>query len=312
MKISKPTLRMTILAASLSVIGVVSGANLAPEDYVYQYAGPPVRAGATGTCVRTSFWAPGVNDANCGGHVEARQPTPPVTQSVTTSATVPEFVSEPEPAGMVPVPPMTPAWSDDGITGSALYYDEDARPSRGDGIIARSENDNFPAEVATAEAQMAQSRVPPAAPASPAPAIAAVAQPAAQSNHLTLDGETYFEFNKSNLTPLGQEQLDKLLAGLSGTQYETIAITGHTDRLGTDTYNKKLSERRALEVKRYLSKKGIDANKIQTKWVGATEPQTAPGACEGLNRKETIACLAPDRRVELEVVGMQEQSSARR
>ena len=99
---------------------------------------------------------------------------------------------------------------------------------------------------------------------------------------------------------------------LHRTQYETIAITGHTDRLGTDTYNKKLSERRALEVKRYLSKKGIDANKIQTKWVGATEPQTAPGACEGLNRKETIACLAPDRRVELEVVGMQEQSSARR
>ena len=113
-------------------------------------------------------------------------------------------------------------------------------------------------------------------------------------------------------SPWGAPPLSSLLAGLSGTQYETIAITGHTDRLGTDAYNKKLSERRALEVKRYLSKKGIDANKIQTKWVGATEPQTAPGACEGLNRKETIACLAPDRRVELEVVGMQEQSSARR
>ena len=312
MKIANPTVRMTILAASLNAIGVASGANLAPEDYVYQYAGPPVRAGATGTCVRTSFWAPGVNDANCGGQVEARQPAPPVTQSAITGATVPEFVSEAEPADMVPVPPMTPAWVDDGITGSALYYDEDARPSRGDGIIARSENDNFSAEVAAAEAQMARSRVPSAAPASPTPAIAAVAQPAAQSNHLTLDGETYFEFNKSNLTPLGQEQLDKLLAGLSGTQYETIAITGHTDRLGTDAYNKKLSERRALEVKRYLSKKGIDANKIQTKWVGSTEPQTAPGACEGMNRKETISCLAPDRRVELEVVGMQDQSSARR
>src|SRR5690349_24450435 len=84
MKIPKPTVSMTILAASLNAIGVVSGANFSPEDYVYQYAGPPVRAGATGTCVRTSFWAPGVNDANCGGQVEARQPTPPVTQSVTT------------------------------------------------------------------------------------------------------------------------------------------------------------------------------------------------------------------------------------
>lgn len=309
MKISKPTVRMTILAASLSAIGVVSGANLTPEDYVYQYAGPPVRAGATGTCVRTSFWAPGVNDPNCGGQVQATQPAPAVTQSVTTAASIPEFVSEPEPAGMVPVPPMTPASVDDGITGSALYYDEDAPPSRGDGIIARSENDKFPAEVAAAEAQMAQSRVPPAAPATPSPSIA---QPAPPPNHLTLDGETYFEFNKSNLTPLGREQLDKMLAGLSETQYETIAITGHTDRLGTDTYNRKLSERRALEVKRYLSKKGVDANKIQTKWVGSAEPQTVPGACEGMNRKETIACLAPDRRVELEVVGMQDQSSARR
>jgi OOP family OmpA-OmpF porin len=214
---------------------------------------------------------------------------------------------------MVPVPPMTPAWKDDGITGSALYYDEDTSRSRGDGIAARSENNNFDAEVAAAEAQMAQ---PPASPApaasAPTPQTTAVSQAAVGATHLTLDGETYFAFNKSELTALGREQLDKMHAALSNAQYESILITGHTDRLGADAYNKKLSERRALEVKRYLSKKGVDANKIQTKWVGAAEPQTAPGACEGMNRKETIQCLAPDRRVELEVVGVQDQASARR
>ena len=69
--------------------------------------------------------------------------------------------------------------------------------------------------------------------------------PTVRSHHLTLDGETYFAFNKSELAPLGREQFAKLLAGLGRTQYDTLLITGHTDRLGTDAYNKKLSERRA-------------------------------------------------------------------
>jgi len=312
MKISKAMPRATILAAALSTIGVASGANLAPEDYVYQYAGPAVRAGATGTCVRTSFWAPGASDPSCGGQVEAKQPAPPVSQSETRPAPsqaaaatpIPEFVSEPEPPDMAPVPPMTPAWVDDGITGTALYYDEENPAPRGDGIVARSENHNFADEVAAADAQMAQRPAPPAA---PAPATAAIAEPAARPNHMTLDAETYFAFNKADLTPLGREQMDKLLAGLSRTQYEAIVVTGHTDRLGTDAYNQKLSERRALEVKRYLSQKGVDANKIQAKWVGSAEPQTAPGACDKMSHKETIACLARDRRVELEVVGMEEK-----
>src|SRR5690242_595466 len=114
MKISKPTACLTILAAALSAIGVASGANPVTDDYVYQYAGPPVRAGATGTCLRTSFWAPDVNDPRCGGQVEAKQPAAPAPQSVPTpvpaqpaaAAPIPEFVSEPEPADMVPVPPM--------------------------------------------------------------------------------------------------------------------------------------------------------------------------------------------------------------
>jgi len=343
MKSPKPVPWMICIAAALWVKGVAPDAKAAADDYVYQYGGSPVRAGVTGTCVRSGFWEPGTNDP-CGNPVPAKQPSPPVTQTVPTPAAkqpsppvtqaapitaapqaaepapVPEFVSEPEPPDMVPVPPMTPAWRDDGIAASTIYYDEEPTPVSGDGIVTRTENRNFDDEVAASAAQTAQPPTTPADRAAPpvtsAPSSTvtskAIAEAAAAPNHLTLDAETYFTFNKSDLTALGQQRLDKMVRALNGADYESIVVRGHTDRMGTDAYNQKLSERRALEVKRYLGTKGIDANKIQTKWVGSAEPQTPPGACEGMKRTETIACLAPDRRVELEVIGIQQPSSAGR
>jgi OOP family OmpA-OmpF porin len=287
------------------------------DEFVYQYAGPPVRSGATGSCVRTGFSPAGVNDAKCGAPLEAKQ-SAPVVQSETKPAPppaaaaqpVPEFVTEAEPTYIVPPPPTTEVRTDDGITQTTRYYDEDHVAAAGDGILGTKQNQNFAEEVAAAEAQMTQRPSPPVPQArQPAPAVTAKAQPVPveQSGHLTLDGEAYFEFNKHNLTPLGREQLDKLLFALSHADYDAIVITGHTDRLGTDAHNQKLSERRALEVKRYLGQKGVDGNKIQAKWVGAAEPVTAPGACDDMKRKAMIECLAPDRRVELEAVGMREK-----
>ena len=312
MKIATPRTGITVLAAALSAIGLASAAQPV-TDNVYQYAGPPVRAGATGTCVHNGFWKPGDIDPRCDAPVAAKQPAPvvqteakPAPPPPPAAAPIPEFVSEPEPKYIVPPPPVTEVSTDDGITQSTRYYDENPGAAAGDGILGTKQNPNYAADVAAAEAQMAQR--PPPAP-QPAPTVTAIAQPVppAQPGHLTLDGEAYFAFNKHNLTPLGRERLDKLLGELERADYDAIVITGHTDRIGTDAYNKKLSEKRAQEVKRYLSQKGVNADKIQAKWVGSAEPVTAPGACDDLKRKAMIECLAPDRRVELEAVGMREK-----
>jgi hypothetical protein len=77
MKISKPTLRMTILAASLASSALYPVQTLHPKTMSTSKAGARCARAITGTCVRTCFWAPGVNDANCGGQVEAGSPRLP-------------------------------------------------------------------------------------------------------------------------------------------------------------------------------------------------------------------------------------------
>jgi len=149
---------------------------------------------------------------------------------------------------------------------------------------------------------LAQEPSPPAAKA-PERVIESPPQPSEAPLHITLDTETHFSFNKSQLRPTGQAKVDQLLSELAQRHYDTIVVTGHTDRIGTKAYNETLSERRALAVKQYLTKKGVDGKKIQARGVGAAEPVTPPDACEGLDRPKMIQCLAPDRRVELVVVG---------
>src|SRR5215218_2484306 len=125
MNISKPGMRITVLAAALGTIGLASGADPVADEFVYQYAGPAIRSGATGSCVRTGFWTPGVNDTKCGAPGEAKQAAPavpsetkqpaPAVQSQTKPAPpaappeqpVHESASEPEPAYIVPPPPTT-------------------------------------------------------------------------------------------------------------------------------------------------------------------------------------------------------------
>ena len=84
---------------------------------------------------------------------------------------------------------------------------------------------------------------------------------------------------------------------------ETIIDIGHTDRIGSATYNQKLSLRRADSVKAYLVSKGVPANRIFTDGKGKTQPVTKPGECRGPKTRKVIACLQPDRRVEIEVIG---------
>lgn len=114
-----------------------------------------------------------------------------------------------------------------------------------------------------------------------------------------------FGFGKSTIQPTGKRALDKFAANLKGANYRTITVTGNTDRIGSHAANMKLSQRRADAVKDYLvASAGIPADKISARGAGESNPLTKPGECKGNKvTKKLVACLAPDRRVEVDVTG---------
>jgi len=136
----------------------------------------------------------------------------------------------------------------------------------------------------------------------PAPVAAPAPTPAPAPVVTTLSADSFFAFDKSDLLPAGQRELDTLATSLRGTDYEVISVTGHTDRLGRQAYNLALSTRRAEAVKAYLATKGIPAAKITARGVNGANPVTNASACPGtVATPALIACLQPDRRVEVEV-----------
>jgi OOP family OmpA-OmpF porin len=133
---------------------------------------------------------------------------------------------------------------------------------------------------------------PPAPRAAPAPAPAAAQAPAASK--VTYAADTFFDFDKSVLMPAGKAKLDDLVGKVKGINLEVIIAVGHTDSVGNDAYNQKLSVRRAEAVKAYLVTKGIEKNRIYTEGKGEKQPVADNKTKEG---------RAKNRRVEIEVVG---------
>jgi OmpA-OmpF porin, OOP family len=141
------------------------------------------------------------------------------------------------------------------------------------------------------------------APAPQAPVLLAAlpADPARQS--ISFSGDALFAFDKAVLTQNGISMLDDLASRLNGVTYDNIVATGHTDRFGSNEYNQKLSERRAAVVRDYLIGKNIQANRIDAVGKGETQPITLADACPGVKSVKVLACLQPDRRVDVEMVG---------
>ena len=133
---------------------------------------------------------------------------------------------------------------------------------------------------------------PGAAPA-PAPAAAAVVAPPAATK-VTYAADAFFDFNKSVLKPEGKAKLDDLTSKVKGINLEVIIAVGHTDSVGSDAYNQKLSVRRSEAVKAYLVSKGIEKNRVYTEGKGEKQPVADNKTSEG---------RAKNRRVEIEVVG---------
>ncbi len=134
----------------------------------------------------------------------------------------------------------------------------------------------------------------PAGPATPA-APAAPAAPASVKQAITIQAEALFDFDKSVLKPAGKQSIDDAIAKMKNIDVEIVIATGHTDSIGTDGYNQKLSERRANSVKEYMVSKGVPAAKITTLGKGETQPVATNKTKEG---------RAKNRRVDIEFKGV--------
>jgi OmpA-OmpF porin, OOP family len=155
---------------------------------------------------------------------------------------------------------------------------------------------------------------PPPPPPAPAP-VAEVAPPPPPPppppappvrKQVSFSADSLFDFAKDTLRPAGKAALDGFAAQLRSDQFKLITVTGHTDRIGSHDYNQALSARRAETVKAYLVQIGIPADKIVARGVDGDDPVTKPEDCPGRGRTpQLIACLQPDRRVDVEVTAIE-------
>jgi OmpA-OmpF porin, OOP family len=148
-------------------------------------------------------------------------------------------------------------------------------------------------EPTPAPAAVAPVTPPPAPAPTPAPAPLAPA-----SEKITFAADTFFDFDKSVLKPTGKAKLDELVQKVREINMEVVVSVGHTDSVGTDAYNQRLSIRRAEAVKSYLATKGIEKSRIYSEGKGEKQPVADNKTKEG---------RAKNRRVEIEVVGTRKQ-----
>ena len=137
----------------------------------------------------------------------------------------------------------------------------------------------------------------PVTPVAPLPPATPAVQP--RFERYTLSATDLFAFNSAELQ-MPQPKLDEIATALNRNREVTnVAITGYADRIGSNQYNLKLSERRAASVKDYLVNKGVDSSRLKTEGKGEANPVVV---CTNKKRADLIACLQPNRRVEVEQI----------
>jgi OOP family OmpA-OmpF porin len=134
----------------------------------------------------------------------------------------------------------------------------------------------------------------PVAPPAPAPVAPAAIAPVPSSEKVTYAADAFFDFNKADLKQEAKTKLDDLVSKTKEINLEVIIAVGHTDSIGGDAYNDKLSVKRAESIKTYLTSKGLEANRVYTEGKGKKQPVADNKTAEG---------RAKNRRVEIEVVG---------
>jgi len=154
--------------------------------------------------------------------------------------------------------------------------------------ICECDKDLMPKEACEAPAP----RVAPPPP--PPPAAKPAAKPAPVAEKVTLAADVLFDFDKAVIKPEGKSKLDDLAAKVKAINLEVVIAIGHTDSIGSDAYNQKLSVRRAESVKAYLVSKGVEPNRIYTEGKGEKQPVASNKTADGRQK---------NRRVEIEVIG---------
>ena len=138
---------------------------------------------------------------------------------------------------------------------------------------------------------------PPPAAVAPAPVVPVpvpVAPPVPVNEKVTFESGANFDFDKSVVKPADQAKLADMVDKSKAIALEVMVVTGHTDSVGTNAYNQKLSISRADAVKNFLVGKGVEKNRIYTEGKGETSPAADNNSAEG---------RAKNRRVSVEVFG---------
>jgi len=276
-----------------------------------------VTGGASGVPVKNSFgdtWrngadaaAPRVQLAQASTPADARTAnTPRRTSSAADAAGRTAAVNNPPP------PPGYVGTGNAGVVATTPF-----------GLCVHAGSDWTPDKAAApCDAVPRASMAPPPVAAAPAPApepqpLAVAPTPAPQPiviEKVSLSTDVLFGFNKSQLTPAGEQKLDDLARSAQGANVERVVLTGHADRIGSEEYNKELSERRAQAVADYLASKGVESSRLQVQGRGESDPVTG-NQCQKLGKESNknqklIACLQPDRRVDAELLGSRESTAS--
>ncbi len=131
-------------------------------------------------------------------------------------------------------------------------------------------------------------------PPKPGPAKPKPVPPKPVAEKVTLAADVLFDFDKAVLKAEGKSKLDDLASKVKAINLEVVIAIGHTDSVGSDAYNQKLSVRRAESVKAYLVSKGVEPNRVYTEGKGEKQPVASNATKEGRQK---------NRRVEIEVIG---------
>jgi OmpA-OmpF porin, OOP family len=152
-------------------------------------------------------------------------------------------------------------------------------------------------------------KTPEAMPPVVVPPVVVPPPPPVLAEKVSIPADALFDFDKAGLSGNGKAVLDDLLGKLKDLNLEAVVAVGYTDRIGRTDYNLDLSQKRAATVKAYLADTGgIDASRVFIEGRGETSPVTAD-SCKQMGKEQAsnrklVACLAPDRRVDIEAVGV--------
>ncbi len=269
---------LAILIALSSISALAVAADKAPKKgYLTDSANYVVKSNF-GLCWHTGFWTPADAIDGCDDMLKKAAAVPLVT----------------------PLPAPTPEpYVDTPLSSDNSSAVAPAAAAAAPSAVAPAAAAAAPSAVAPAAADAAPSAAAPSAAAPPAAAPSpATAAAAPSSEKVTFEADTFFDFDKSVLKPAGKSKLSDLASKLQGIDIEVVVATGHTDSVGSDSYNMKLSLRRANAVKAFLVSKGIPEDRIFTAGKGETTPVASNKTREG---------RAQNRRVEVEVVGLRKK-----